>query len=296
MANVIGEPRVVDAGRGAAWWGMGWRLFASGFWSWIGIMIIYLVLSVLIGLIPHVGDVGHSLLVPVFMGGLMQGCFALRQGQPLRVAHFFEGFQGAHFVALLVIGLINLAILFGLIVVGGLVAGGLSLASLATLGAGGDPFAMIGSMFATIGLAGLLVFLVLLTIVVVMGMLNWFAPALVMLQGATAFEAMTTSFRACLRNWVPFLVYGLIALGAAIAAALLFGALVAVFGVGFWMSGGGFGGGWGTMVGLFVLLLALIAIATLFIGPIVIGSTYAGYEDTLGVDDVTLPKPASHQR
>ena len=27
MANVIGEPRVVEAGRGAAWWGDGWHIF-----------------------------------------------------------------------------------------------------------------------------------------------------------------------------------------------------------------------------------------------------------------------------
>ena len=44
MANVIGEPRVVEAGRGAAWWGEGWHILTSNFWTWIGMMIIYIVI------------------------------------------------------------------------------------------------------------------------------------------------------------------------------------------------------------------------------------------------------------
>ena len=58
---------------------------------------------------------------------------------------------------------------------------------------------------------GLLVcLLVMLVLAAVFAMLNWFAPALVALRGAPAIEAMKLSFLACLRNWVPFLVYGLI--------------------------------------------------------------------------------------
>ena len=34
----------------------------------------------------------------------------LDRGQPLRVAHLFEGFQAAHFVPLLVIGAIDIAL------------------------------------------------------------------------------------------------------------------------------------------------------------------------------------------
>ena len=77
MAHMIGEPRVVEAGRGAAWWGEGWRLFTSNFWTWIGIMIIYIIISVLISIVPFVGTLGHWLLTPVFMGGLMLGCQAI---------------------------------------------------------------------------------------------------------------------------------------------------------------------------------------------------------------------------
>ena len=75
--------------------------------------------------------------------------------------------------------------------------------------------------------------LVVLVIAAVFAMLNWFAPALVALRGATAVDAMKASFMSCLRNWVPFLVYGLIAIavsrgrGARCSSALAF-----VFGAG----------------------------------------------------------------
>ena len=48
------------------------------------------------------------------MGGLMMGCRALDRGEPLRVSHLFEGFQGAHFVPLMIIGAVNIALVLGL--------------------------------------------------------------------------------------------------------------------------------------------------------------------------------------
>jgi uncharacterized membrane protein len=63
--------------------------------------------------------------------------------------------------------------------------------------------------------------LIALVIVAIFAMLNWFAPALVAIQGATAVQAMKLSFFSCLRNWVPFLVYGLIGIAVACAAVML---------------------------------------------------------------------------
>ena len=108
MRTMIGEPRVVEAGRGAAWWAEGWRMFTSSVGTWIGIMIIYVVISALISAVPFVGTVGHWLLTPVFIGGVMLGCQALERGEPLRVAHLFDGFQGPHFVPLMIIGAFNM--------------------------------------------------------------------------------------------------------------------------------------------------------------------------------------------
>jgi uncharacterized membrane protein len=69
-------------------------------------------------------------------------------------------------------------------------------------------------------LLGCLFFLLLLLPLV---MAIWFAPALIMLAGLSPVEAMKASFAGCLRNVVPFLVYGLIGVLLAIVASIPLG-------------------------------------------------------------------------
>ena len=292
MTGTIGEPQVVAAGRGAAWWGKGFRLFTSSFWTWIGIMIIYIIISVLINAVPYVGSLGHWLLTPVFMGGLMIGCAALDRGEPLRVAHLFEGFQGAHFVPLMIIGAVNIALTLAIGAVAAVgVLGGMKLADMSSLGAGGDPLgALLGSAQSITG-TGLLMTLVVLVIAFVFMMLNWFAPALVALRGATALDAMKASFLSCLRNWVPFLIYGMIEVAVLVAAVLVFGGLAFMLGAGAMFSGDA--GSWLAAAALFfVFFLLAIALFALVVGPVVFGSIYAAYKDTLSRDDAPLDNPA----
>lgn len=54
--------------------------------------------------------------------------------------------------------------------------------------------------------------LIMLALMVPLAMAVWFAPALVMFRNVAPLEAMKTSFFACLKNIVPFLVYGVILL------------------------------------------------------------------------------------
>ena len=110
-------------------------------------------------------------------------------------------------------------------------------------------------------------------------MLNWFAPALVALRGATAVEAMKLSFFACLRNWVPFLVYGLIFIAVAFGAILLIGAIGVGAAAAVML---GTSSGLGEVVGFVVLLVVVALVIGLMVGPVVFGSTYASYKDTLG--------------
>jgi hypothetical protein len=292
MANVIDEPRVVEAGRGAAWWAEGWRIFASNFWTWIGIMIGYIIIVVLVSLIPLVGSFGQWLLTPVFMGGLMLGCQAIDRGERLRVAHLFEGFQGVHFVPLMIIGAVNIAItlvLAALAVAG--VAGSFSLIGMMQGGAMSDPMGALGDMTRMFTGTGILLTLIGLVIVAVFAMLNWFAPALVVLEGATAVQAMKMSFSSCLRNWVPFLVYGLIGIAIGCAALLLVFGVVLLFGASAILGGGG-SNVLSALIGLAFLFMIVMAVFALVLGPIVFGSTYAGYKDTLAVGEAAPVNPA----
>ncbi|MFO1413241.1 MAG: BPSS1780 family membrane protein [Burkholderiales bacterium] len=289
MNDMIGEPRVVPAGNGAAWWGEGWRLFRASMGTWIGIMLIYLAISFGLGLIPYVGSVGHWLLTPVFMGGLMIGCAALRRGEPLRVAHLFEGFQGAHFVPLMIIGAVNIAITLAIVALAGVsVLATMRLADLANMS---DPLnAFLGSARAITG-TSLLATLVILVIGAAFAMLNWFAPALVALRGTSAVEAMKLSFVSCLRNWVPFLIYGLIGIAIAVVAGIAFIGLAVALGAGAFMSATT-AGSIGAMLGFFFIAMATMAVVALVVGPVIFGTTYAGYEDTLAAGDESLVNPA----
>jgi uncharacterized membrane protein len=91
--------------------------------------------------------------------------------------------------------------------------------------------------------AALLAVLLILALMIPVIMALWFAPALVLLRDQPATAALRQSFRACLKNLVPFVLYAFI---------------------------------------LFVLaLLAFIpaGLGLLVLGPVVFGSTYAAYRD-----------------
>jgi uncharacterized membrane protein len=54
-------------------------------------------------------------------------------------------------------------------------------------------------------------------------MAAWFAPALVVFQQQGVIESMKTSFSGCLKNIVPFLIYGVAMLVLAVPATLPIG-------------------------------------------------------------------------
>lgn len=70
---------------------------------------------------------------------------------------------------------------------------------------------------------GMLVLLVVLAIGVLIAMAMWFAPALVVFNDTAPIDAVRRSFAATLKNIVPFIVYGVIYLVAALIASIPFG-------------------------------------------------------------------------
>jgi uncharacterized membrane protein len=73
------------------------------------------------------------------------------------------------------------------------------------------------------GLTMVLAILVSFALFIPINMAMWFASALVMLQDQSAPRAIGQSFRGCVKNIVPFLVYGVIVFLFAMLAALTFG-------------------------------------------------------------------------
>lgn len=205
--------RALEVGRGWAWIVEGWGYFRKNAGIWILLTVIFLALVVAFHVIPVIGWLATTLLVPVFVGGLMAGCQAIERGAELELAHFFAGFR-RNTGQLMLLGLIGFGLTAAVLAPGMLI-----------IGARGFSAAMTGDMTAMpmLGMTALLAFLLVLALMIPVNMALWFAPALVMLQDQSAPRAVGQSFRGCLRNIIPFLVYGIILFVLAMIASIPFG-------------------------------------------------------------------------
>jgi uncharacterized membrane protein len=189
--------RGVPAGRGWSWIAEGWALFKESPLIWIVIFILFMFILIAVQLVPLLGGIAGMLLAPMLGAGLMIGARAVHQGEALEVGHLFAGFrEGTGTLA--VVGLLYLA---GTAVI---VLAMVMLMGVGILGAMG------GASMQALGLGVVLGILVAAALSIPLVMAYWFAPALVALNGYSAFEAMKTSFSVCVKNALPFLVYGLV--------------------------------------------------------------------------------------
>lgn len=209
-------PRAVDAGRGLSWWSEAWALFMKNPGMWIVLALIAIVIFVVLGFIPFLGAIASALLWPVFSGGWLLASRKVEGGGALEVGDLFSGFKDK-LTPLLVIGALLLAA--GIVIF--LVAGVLGFGAVMGAVAGGMQ-GSAGGMMAAMG-AGMLALLVALALGMLIAMAVWFAPALVIFHDVAPVAALKTSFAACLKNVVPFLLYGIIYVVAAIVASIPFG-------------------------------------------------------------------------
>jgi uncharacterized membrane protein len=212
----LGEPRGVPAGRGFSWFGEGFDLFKRNPWIWILNVIIFFVILMLLGLIPIVSLVSN-LLGPVFIGGFMLGCRAMDEGNELEVSHVFAGFQ-KNTGKLVGLGALNLLLTILLVVITFAVmfgVAGMDMTSLETGAAANDP---------QMGMGLLLTILVMTLLFIPLIMLFWFAPVILVLHDEVGIiDAMKLSFRGCLKNILPFLLYGILGFVLSIIATIPLG-------------------------------------------------------------------------
>jgi uncharacterized membrane protein len=234
--NFVPEGRGVAAGRGLSWIGEAWDLFKQAAGVWIGMVVVMFVMFFVAAFIPLVGPLATMLFFPVFMGGLMLGCRALEENQALEFAHLFAGFR-QNFGTLVAVGALYLA---GYVVVM-LIVVVLTGASMFTMmGMGGQPEgADLMAIFGTMGIA----FLLAMALTIPLLMAVWLAAPLVVFHDQGAIEAMKGSFMGCLKNVLPFLVYGVIMFVLAIVASIP------------------------------------LALGWLVLGPMVVASVYTAYRD-----------------
>lgn len=195
------EPRQVAADRAMQWLAEGWRSFMAAPGVWLAITVVFLVIQFVLGMIPIIGALATAFLNPVLIAGLLLGCRSQAEtGQPLQFETLFAGFR-QRTGELVMLGVLALA-------------GAVVLALLISLTAGGGALTgvLLGGGAGVVFAAGtaLIVLLLALILAIPYMMALWFAPALVALSNCAPVDAVKRSLAACLKNWLPLTVYGVV--------------------------------------------------------------------------------------
>lgn len=222
-SQVLLDPPKLPSGAGVQWFSTAWELFKASPGVWIGMTVVFVIIIIVLSIIPLVSLI-VTIITPVFMAGFIVAAHEQDKGTGVWFSHLFEGFQrntGQLFlVGLLYMAAFTVAFIPGVVVM--LLGGGLPL-----IMAEGNPSNI---MTTSIVLGILLGFLVMMACFIPVLMAYWFAPALVVLNDMEAIPAMKLSFKACLRNMLPFLIYGLVGLALSIPIVLTLGLAYIVIG------------------------------------------------------------------
>jgi hypothetical protein len=227
----IGRP----VGRGFTWIVDGFRTFFQSPGTWLLLSFLYMIIFLLIQYGPMllfgagagsmtgmmagvlISSIAVMLLFPVLMSGVMQGAHALAEGEPLSVAHLFRGFS-TNPGRLMLTGLIYLVGFIIIVVIVSMFSGGLMPLMMRGMGAG-----MTGGIEGGSPGMALLPVLIMLALTLPLVMAVLFTPALIGINDETTLAAMANSFKGCLKNILPFLVYGVAFLVLMILLGLVFG-------------------------------------------------------------------------
>jgi len=198
--TLLAEPRALSAGAGLSWLSDSWALVKSNLVVWVLITLVLFVIQFVLGIVPVVGDIVSSLIGPVLTGGILMGARAIAAGDTLRFEHLFAGFK-ENLVPLLGLGALTLGIviLFGIIIGGAFVGMNMDLVQ-SEMSRPEDLLSGVNTGLIAVGV-------ILLLLVM---MLFWFATQLVALNNVPVFQALSMSFKACLRNPLALIVYSLL--------------------------------------------------------------------------------------
>jgi uncharacterized membrane protein len=200
------------AGHGWAWIKSARRLTKQQTWTWVGIFIVFAIIGAGLTAIPIVGSLTLYFVMPLLFGGVTLGCDAAYRGQPVTFGHLFAGFR-SRAGKLAGLGLATMVLYFGIFLI---VAAIFGTTSALTLSGMAQPDTSDPAVMVSMALAAL----VMLALAIPVYMAIWFSYALIVINDFDVVRALKTSFSGCLKNMMPFLVYGVMTFLLAIAATI----------------------------------------------------------------------------
>ncbi|MCP3901021.1 MAG: DUF2189 domain-containing protein, partial [Desulfobacteraceae bacterium] len=257
-------PQKLPAKNGLSWLIEGFALFKKSPFKWLTSVFVFFLVTMVASLIPFLGAIATNLFNPVFMAGFMIGAKEQTEGGNFRMGHVFAGFSN-NAGQLILFGLLYLIAtlaIFGLmVIIGAAVFIFMSPGSMNFF----DP-AIISKLANISPLFFLLFVLVIMLITIPIMMAYYFGPALISINQASVFNAAKMSFKACLSNMFPFLLYGLACMGILILVGLIIGGITVL--LGFLLD----------QIGIFVGIAGTI-ILMFAVTPVFFASTYVAYKD-----------------
>jgi uncharacterized membrane protein len=211
------EIHQVHAKQGLQWILSGFYMFRRAPLAWIFVCFTLMLIAISMSLIPLLGKFIFTLVSPVFLAGIMLGCKDMEQGKSLDMTHLFVAFR-TNAVSLITIGgiyLIGQILIIGLV----MLIGGSQMTDMMLYGKRVDESELMGVMSSFLTSS-----LIALTLSIPLMMASWFSPLLVVFDNVPPIIAMQKSFFACLRNFIPFQLYGVTLIVLTIISVMPYGA------------------------------------------------------------------------
>lgn len=198
----------------------GYQLFRKNPLAWSLLTTTYFVLIISANLVPVVGPILMTILLPVFSVGFLLASKSLQEGGNINLGYLFAGFK-TELQPLITLGgiyLVSMILIFGLssliddgVVMKVLLFGDQSIPNFLE-----DAQSIIAIQFVIV------LHLLLLAA-------NWFAPALILFNKVSPANSLMISFTACICNLLPLLIYSLILAGLSFLLMMLGNALTNLF-------------------------------------------------------------------
>ncbi|MFB1488789.1 MULTISPECIES: BPSS1780 family membrane protein [unclassified Thiocapsa] len=207
--DALQAPQPRPVGHGLLWITEAWQLFKSQPGAWIGAVVLFYIILILVSIVPLIGSLAVTILTPMLSAGLVIGAHRQYREGRFAISHLFAGVSESP-GPLALVGVVYLLLAIGIVII----AGALFAAVFASMGSRLDLSMMDPNDMAMVFTNPMILLPVLVAMLlgIPLAMAMFFAPSLVALDQVPVLKAFGLSFSGCLKNILPFLIYGLIAM------------------------------------------------------------------------------------
>jgi uncharacterized membrane protein len=218
--NFLPRGQMVGFGRGFAWISDAFGIFMAAPLAWLAFAVVFIISALAFAMLPLIGQFLFNLVSPIIVAGVMVATQNLSRGEAVKPEDFMAGFTGKP-IPLLVVGGIYMA--GSLIITAVFVGVVIAMLGTAFFTALLDPARLFEVYSIRIVMGLLIAALVALALYLPLLMAYWFAVPLVQFHDVAPLEAMKASLLGCLKNMLPFLLYGVVSFVLLILAIIPFG-------------------------------------------------------------------------